>query len=212
MSSSSTGSELMQLSKVMGWFRPSGGCTSEVVGGTVFGLGTCVHTLWAIGGRDVAEPALLGAGNADRRLWRRDAADEAAEVLDEALVDAALGNAVGVVVVNDLAGELGIPVLLHGLGQGVHVDHDLVMVPGLFLAALDVNDEDAVVVEHQQVGLAGEGGGLTAESESVLVLEAYVVAAVGPLVSLLVEQGGMPREPVGLVEVGRFTVPALVMG
>ena len=144
--------------------------------------------------------------------WSTDAADEAAEVSDEALVDAALGNAVGVVVVNDLAGELGIPVLGHGLGQGVHVDHDLVTVPGLFLAALDVDDEDAVVVEDEQVRLAREDGGLSAESESVLVLEAYVVAAVGPLVSLLVEQGGMLREPVGLVEVGRFTVPALVMG
>ena len=69
------------------------------------------------------------------------------------------------------------------------------------MAALDVYDEDAVVVEDEQVRLAGEDGGLSAESESVLVLEAYVVAAVGPLVSLLVEQGGMPREPVGLVEV-----------
>ena len=155
-------------------------------------------------GRDVAEPALLGAGNAYRGLWSTDAADEAAEVSDEALVDAALGNAVGVVVVNDLAGELGIPVLGHGLGQGVHVDHDLVTAPGLFLAALDVDDEDAVVVEDEQVRLASEDGGLSAESESVLVLEAYVVAAVGPLVSLLVEQGGMLREPVGLVEVGLF--------
>ena len=150
-----------------------------------------VHAFGAVLGRDVAEAALLGAGNADRRLWRCDATDEAAEVADEALVDAALGNAVGVVVVNDLAGELGILVLWNGLGQGVHVDHDLVTVPGLFLAALDVDDEDAVVVENEQVGLAGEDGGLSAESEGVLVLEAYVVAAVGPLVSLLVEQGGM---------------------
>ena len=80
------------------------------------------------------------------------------------------------------------------------------------MAAPDVDDEDAVVVENQQVGLAGEGGGLTAEAEGVLVLEADGVTAVGPLVALLVEQSGMPREPVGLVEVGRFTVPALVMG
>ena len=185
---------------------------SEVGGVSTFSRGGVVHSLWAVSGRDVAEAALLGAGNADRRLWRCDATDEAAEVLDEALVDAALGNAVGVVVVNDLAGELGIPVLGHGLGQGVHVDHDLVMVPGLYLAALDVDDEDAVVVENEQVGLAGEGGGLPAEAEGVLVLEADVVAAVGPLVSLLVEQGGMPGEPVGLVEVGgRFSL-ALVMG
>ena len=106
------------------------------------------------------------------------------------------------VVVDDLAGELGIPILGHGLGQGVHIDHDLIMVPGLFLAAPDVDDEDAVVVENQQVRLAGEGGGLTAEAEGVLVLEADGVTAVGPLVALLVEQSGMPREPVGLVEVG----------
>ena len=171
-----------------------------------------VHSFWTISGTDVAEAAFLSAGNAYRWLWSSDAADEAAEVSDEALVDAALGNAPGMVVVDDLAGELGIPVLGHGLGQGVHVDHDLVTVPRLFLAALDVDDEDAVVVENEQVGLAGEGGGLTSESEGVLVLEADLVTAAGPLVSLLVEQGGMPCEPVGLVEVGRFTVPALVMG
>ena len=86
------------------------------------------------------------------------------------------------------------------------------MVPGLFLAALDVDDEDAVLVENKQVWLAGEGCRVPAEAESVLVLEADVVTAMGPLVSLLVEQSGMPREPVGLVESGRFTVPALVMG
>ena len=53
---------------------------------------------------------------------------------------------------------------------------------------------------------------MPAEAEGVLVLEADVVTAMGPLVSLLVEQSGMPGKPVGLVEVGRFTVPALVMG
>ena len=61
-------------------------------------------------------------------------------------------------------------------------------------------------------GLPARVGGLTAQAESVLVLEADVVAAAGPPVSLLVEQSGMQGEPVGLVEVGRFTVPALVMG
>ena len=121
--------------------------------------------------------------------------DEAAEVSDEALVGAALGNAVGVVVVNDLAGDLCIPVLGHGLGQGIHVDHDLVMVPGLFLAALDVDDEDAVVVENQQVRLAGEGGRVPAEAEGVLVFDAEVVTAVGPLVSLLVEQSAAALAP-----------------
>ena len=53
---------------------------------------------------------------------------------------------------------------------------------------------------------------MPAEAEGVLILEADVVTAMGPLVSLLVEQSGMPGKPVGLVEVGRFTVPALVMG
>ena len=175
-------------------------------------IGLIVYPLRAVLSGDVAEAAFLGAGDAYRGLWSGDAADEAAEVSDEALVDAALGNAVGVVVVYDLAGELGIPVLWHGLGQGIHVDHNLIMVPGLFLAALDVDDEDAVFVEDEQVRLAGEVGGLTAEAESVLVLEADLVTAVRPPVSLLVDQSGMAGKPVGLVEVGRFTVPALVMG
>ena len=84
--------------------------------------------------------------------------------------------------------------------------------PARPLACLDVDDEDTVVVENEQVRLAGEGGGVTAELEGVLAFEADVVAAPGPLVSLLVEQFGMAGEPVSLVEVGRLTVLALVTG
>ena len=69
-----------------------------------------------------------------------------------------------------------------------------------------------VLVEYQQVGLAGEDGGLAAEAEGVLSLNAGFVTAMGPQVSLLVEKSGMLGKPVGLVEVGRFTVRALVMG
>ena len=99
------------------------------------------------------------------RAWgirRRDAADEFTEVPNEALVDAARRHPVSAVVVYDLAGQLGVFVLGHGPGKGVHVDHELVAVPVLLLASLDVDDEDTVVVEDEQVRLAGEGGGVSA--------------------------------------------------
>ena len=66
--------------------------------------------------------------------------------------------------------------------------------------------------EDEQVGLAGEGSGLSAEVEGVLVLNADVVASLGPLVSLLVEEARMVGKPVGLVEVGRLLGPALMVG
>ena len=66
------------------------------------------------------------------------------------------------------------------------------------------------LLRTSRFGLASEDGGVAPQAEGVLVLEADVVTTMGPLVSLFVEQSGMPREPVGLVEVGRFTVPALV--
>ena len=82
--------------------------------------------------------------------------------------------------------------------------------PGQFLASLEVDDEDAGFVEDQEVGLAGEDGRVAAELKGVLVLDAYVVAALDPPVSVFVQECGMADEPVGLVEVGGLTVPALV--
>ena len=61
--------------------------------------------------------------------------------------------------------------------------------PGLFTTGLDVDDEDVVFVDDQEVGLAGEGGGVSAEPEGVLVLDADFIVALEPLVALLVEQG-----------------------
>ena len=84
--------------------------------------------------------------------------------------------------------------------------------PGLFLAGFDVHDENAVVLKDEEVRLAGEGGGVSAEAECVLRLDADVVSALEPLVAVLVEQLGMAGEPVGLVAVGRLTGPRLVMG
>ena len=97
------------------------------------------------------------------------------------MVDAALGDAVGAVAVDDLAGELSVP------GQGVYVDHELVAVPGLLLAGLEVDDENVVSAQDQEVRLAGEGGGMSAEAEGVLVLDADLVAAPDPELVMLVE-------------------------
>ena len=49
MSSSLTLSQSTQWPQAWGRLPAIRGCTSEVVGGAVFGLGTCVHTPWAIG-------------------------------------------------------------------------------------------------------------------------------------------------------------------
>ncbi len=160
---------------------------SELGGGPGFGLWAGVDAFWAVSGADVAETALLGAGNAYRGFRRRDATHEAAEVSDRALVDSALRNALCAVAVNDFSGEPGVLILGQRPGQGIHVDHDLVTVPGLLLAVFDVDDADVVLVEHEQVWLAVEGGRVPPEVEGVLVLEADMVAAAVPLVSLLVE-------------------------
>ena len=58
--------------------------------------------------------------------------------------------------------------------------------PGLFLAGLEVGDEDAVLVEDEEVRLAGEDGRVATELKGVLVLDADVVAALDPPVSVLV--------------------------
>ena len=128
------------------------------------------------------------------------------------MVNAALGHALGLVGVDDFAGDAGVSKFGHGPRQGVHVDHELVAVPGAFGAGLDVGYEDVVVAEYQQVGLAGEDGGLAAEAEGVLTLDAGFVSALDPEVALLVEQLGVVGQPLGLVEVGGWLRPVLVMG
>ena len=52
---------------------------SEVGGGTAFVLGAFVHALRAVGGRDVAEAALLGAGNASGRRFGRQPSQDAGQ-------------------------------------------------------------------------------------------------------------------------------------
>ena len=122
---------------------------SEVVGGRSAGIGDALDAIGAVFLRDVAETALLGAGNAHWWLRSGDAADKRAEITYEALVYPALGNAIGVIAVDDLAGQFGVSVFGQGPWKGVHVDHQLELVPGLLLAGLGVDDEDAVVLEHQ---------------------------------------------------------------
>ncbi len=116
------------------------------------------------------------------------------------MVDAALGDAVGAVAVDDLAGELSVPGLGHRPGQGVYVDHELVAVPGLLLAGLEVDDEKVVSAQDQEVRLAGEGGGMSAEAEGVLVLDADLVAALDTELVMLVEGSRVAGKPIGLVE------------
>ena len=82
--------------------------------------------------------------------------------------------------------------------------------PGLFLAGFGVDDEDAVLVEDQQVRLAGEDGRVATELKGVLVLDAYVVAALDLPVSVFVQERGMAGKPVGLVAVGGLAIPSLV--
>ena len=82
--------------------------------------------------------------------------------------------------------------------------------PGLFLAGFEVDDEDAVLVEDEQVRLAGEDGGVASELQGVLVLDADLLAVLDPPVSVFVQERSMVGKPVGLVEVGGLTVPALV--
>ena len=51
---------------------------------------------------------------------------------------------------------------------------------------------------------------MATELKGVLVLDADLVTALDPPVSVLVQERGMEGKPVGLVEVGGLTVPALV--
>ena len=122
---------------------------SEVVRGRRAGVGDALDAIGAVLQGDVAETALGCAGNAHRWLRSGDAADKRAEVTYEALVYPALGNAIGVIALDDLAGQLGVSVFGQGPWKGVHVDHQLELVPGLLLAGLGVDDEDAVVLEHE---------------------------------------------------------------
>ena len=85
--------------------------------------------------------------------------------------------------------------------------------PGALLASLDVGYQDvAAAVQDQEIRLAGEDGDVAAEAETVLVLDADVVAALEPEVALLVEQDGVVGQPLGLIEVGGGLCPTLVVG
>ena len=128
------------------------------------------------------------------------------------MVHAALWHALDVVGVVDLARDAGVPVLLSGARQCVHVDHDLGDVRGALNAGLGIDDEDVVVRWDNQIRLAGEGGDAALEPEGILTLDADVVAAVLELAARVVQQRGVVDLPLGEVEIGGRAFLALVMG
>ena len=103
--------------------------------------------------------------------------------------------------VDYLAADANVTVLREGQGQGVLVGHDLYSVPGLFPTGLHVDDGGVTVAEHDEVGTAGQYGGLPAQPEGVLALDVDGVAAFEPFLALLVQQRRVAHQPLGLVEV-----------
>lgn len=127
----------------------------EVLGGAFRGLQIHVNALRAVGGADVAEPALLGAGYSRGWFAAGGPADQGAHVVDEALIYAASGDAPDVGWVDDLAGDAGVFELGPRLGHGVHVDHDLSPVGRLLAAGLDVDDEDVRAADDDENSQSG---------------------------------------------------------
>ena len=83
--------------------------------------------------------------------------------------------------------------------------------PRALLPGFHVSNEDVILAEDKEVWLAGEGAGPAAEAKGVLVFDADLAAAVDPEVALLVEEGGVVGQPLGLVEVRGLACPALVV-
>ena len=54
------------------------------------------------------------------------------------------------------------------LGQGVPLEYDLHAVTGTFLTGLNVDYGGVAFVQHDEVGTAGQSGGLSGEPEGVL--------------------------------------------
>ena len=128
------------------------------------------------------------------------------------MVNAALGDALGTVGIDDLVDDAGVSVLFEGAEQCVHVDHDLGDVRGALDAGLGIDDGHVVATGDDEIRLAGEGGGAALEPEGVLTLNADVVAAVLEFEAGVVQQRGVVQLPLAEVEIGGRALPALVMG
>ena len=185
---------------------------SEVVSSCAFGLVAVFHALWAVSGRDVAEPALLRARRLLGRRVGRQPPDQGPEILAELVGQGPSRDPDRVGRVDDFAADPDVPVLRKGLRQGVLVDHDLHAVPGLLLTGLDVDDSGVFAVEHKEVGPAAQSRGSSPQPEGVLPFDVDGVAAVFRFLPLLVQQRRVAHQPLGLVEVGGLLGPFDVMG
>ena len=80
------------------------------------------------------------------------------------------------------------------------------------LAGLDVDDEDVVAVDDDEVGSAGQHGGLALQAKGVLGLGEDVVAAGQEPVPGLGQQGGVFDLPLDGIEVGWLACLVPVVG
>ena len=105
------------------------------------------------------------------------------------------------VLVSDKSGDLPASAVVQCQRHRVLVDHHLdgVGCPGP--AGLRVDDDHVLIFLSDEVRLAGQGRQVSAQAEGVLVLGVDLVSALLPVVSDLVEDGGVVEEPLGLVEV-----------
>ena len=139
----------------------------------------------------------MGARHSRGGLVGRDPADEVTEVPDQALVDSALRDLLGSVLVHQLAGQHLAAVRAGRSAEGVHVDADERAVGTERRAGGDADDESVVVSGDDQLGRAGQD--CVAATEQERVVDRDVVAAFGPLGFLLVQQGGVFRIGVWVV-------------
>ena len=149
----------------------------------------------AICGRDVAGSALVGTRHTHGGLVGRDPADEVTEVPDQALVNSALRDLLGSVLVHQLSGQHLAVVRAGRSAEGVHVDADERAVGTERRAGGDADDERVFVSGDDQLGRAGQD--CVAATEQERVVGRNFVVAFSPLGFLLVQQGG------GLVVAGR---------
>ena len=134
--------------------------------------------------------------------------DEVTEVPDQALVDSALRDLLGSVLVHELSGQHLAVVRAGRSTEGVHVDADERAVGTERRAGGDADDDGVVVSGDDQLGRAGQD--CVAATEQERVVGRNFVVAFGPLGFLLVQQGGVVRIGV-LVWTGRKRYLVLVM-
>lgn len=94
----------------------------------------------------------------------------------------------------------------------VDIDHHLNGVAGAVVASLGVDDDGLVFAVGDDVGSAGQGGGLAAELEPVLAFNVHLKPTDLPIPDSLVDEGGVFEHPLGLVEVGGLAGPVSVAG